>query len=154
MKSADGTIKVTVSRDPIPVQINRIMTYDPAGNERENDSQLPNLTDGNASTSWSSERYVSPVFAGLGLKTGVGLRFWLAEPATMIKISHSLMGWKGEVQKIEEGGLEVAVAQLGDAEQVRWLEPLSSGRIWFYQMAPMPDGDRNGVTIEEIAFYR
>ena len=155
IEPTDGTIQVTACREPIPVQIKRLQSSDPDGNPKaENDAQIPNLTDGDLNTSWSTERYVSPIFANLGAKRGVGLAFTLAEGATMAKISYTLTGWKGEVQKLTSGLPPVAVAQLGDAQQVTWTEPLASGRIWFYQLAPMPDGDRNGVTINEIGFYK
>jgi len=37
---------------------------------------------------------------------------------------------------------------------VTWREPLSSGRIWFTQLAPLPDSTKFGVVIAEIGFYK
>jgi eukaryotic-like serine/threonine-protein kinase len=45
--------------------------YDPEGGDGEHDELVPNATDGNATTSWSTERYGSAAFGGL--KDGVGL---------------------------------------------------------------------------------
>jgi serine/threonine protein kinase len=45
--------------------------YDPEGDGSEHDELVPNATDGNATTSWSTERYGSVEFGGL--KHGVGL---------------------------------------------------------------------------------
>lgn len=159
VKSKDGTIQVTVSREPIPVQVTKVRAADPDGNGSENDSQLPKLIDGDLSTSWSTElTYKSPDFQGLGAKKGVGLSFWLADGATMLKISFTLTGWKGEVEKITADNLPVAIAPLGDAQQVTWTEPIKSGRIWFYQLAPLPMSPDNiqryGAIIDEIAFYK
>jgi hypothetical protein len=153
-ESSDGTIQVTVSRDPVPVQIVSLKPSDPDGNGIENNADIKNLTDGNPNTSWSTERYVSPTFAGLGGKRGVGLMFSLSEEATLLKISYTTAGWQGEVQRIRPNQYPIAIAHLGNTEQVDLTEPLSSGRIWFYALAPMPDGDRYGVVIDEIGFYK
>jgi hypothetical protein len=157
-KSTDGTIQVTVGRAPIPVAITSVEAYDPDGNGAENNDQVRYLTDGDLSTSWSTEKtYKSPDFQGLGSKTGVGLKFRLAEGATMLKITYSQTGWKGEVQEVLSG-LPIAIAPLGSSQQVSWRKPISSGRIWLYYLATLPlseDGiQRYGVEIDEIAFYK
>jgi hypothetical protein len=154
VKPPDGTILVTVARNPVPVQIVSLKASDPDGNGVENNADIKNLTDGNPDTSWSTERYVSPTFAGLGAKRGVGLAFSLAEEATMVEITYTIGGWRGEVQRVRPNRSPIAIAQLGDTEQVNFAEPLSSGRIWFFELAPFPDGDRYGVTISEIGFYK
>jgi serine/threonine protein kinase len=155
IKSKDGTIQVTVSRAPVQVQINSMEPYDPPpGDGVENNAKRPNLTDNNETTSWSTESYVSPTFTSKPGKTGVGLVFSLAEGATMLKITYTLTGWKGEVQKITSDNTAVAVAQLGDSQQVNWSEPLTTGRIWFTQGAPLPNSTKFGVVINEISFWR
>lgn len=159
VNSKDGTIQVTVSREPVQVEVTRVLAYDPDGNEHENDAEVHNLIDGKPDTSWSTEQtYKSPDFQGLGNKTGVGLRFWLADEATMVKVSYTLSGWKGEVQKVADDGTPIAIAQLGDAQQVTWTDPIKSGRIWFYRLAPLPMSPDNiqryAVIINEIAFYK
>lgn len=148
-------IQVTVSRDPIPVQIRNVQPKDPDADGHENDDLLPNLYDGDLSTYWSTETtYRSPDFQGLGDKVGVGFSFWLEEGATMLKIDYTLTGWKGEVQMVSSQNLPIALAQLGQNKRVSWLRPISSGRIWFTQLAPLPDSDRYGAIINEITFYR
>jgi serine/threonine protein kinase len=155
IKSTDGTIQITVSRAPIEVQINSMAAYDPVpGDGVENDAKIKFLTDKNETTSWSTENYVSPSFASKPGKTGVGLVFSLAEGATMIKLTYSLTGWMGEVQKVTSDNTAVAIAQLGDNQQVNWAEPLTTGRIWFTQGAPLPGSTKYGVVINEISFYR
>jgi hypothetical protein len=153
VESTDGTIQAAVSRDPIPIRCT-LKPSDPDGDGMENNAQLKNLTDGDLSTSWSTERYVSPTFAGLGGKRGVGLMFSLSEQATLLKITYTTAGWQGEVQRIRPNQYPIAIAHLGDAEQVNLTEPLSSGRIWFYALAPLPGDDKYGVVINEIGFYK
>lgn len=150
-----GAIEVIVSRDPVPVQIRAIKPKDPDADGHENDDLLPNLYDGDLSTYWSTETtYRSPDFQGLGDKIGVGFSFWLEEGATMLKIDYTLTGWKGEVQMVSTQDLPIALAQLGQNKRVSWLQPITSGRIWFTQLAPLPDSDRYGAIINEITFYR
>lgn len=156
LDSTDGTVKVTVGRDPIPVKVERMRSYDPDGApQRENDDLIPNLYDGDLQTFWSTETtYKTPDFEGLGDKIGVGFSFWLEEGATMLKISYTLTGWEGEVQRISSNDLAIAVAQLTDKQQVSWRDPITSGRIWFTRLAPLPDSNTYGAVINEVEFYR
>jgi hypothetical protein len=155
IKSTDGTIQVTVSRKPIQVQINSVNAFDPPpGDGVENDAKIKYLIDKKENTSWSTEKYVSPNFASKPGKTGVGLVFTLAEGATMLKITYTLTGWKGAVQKVTSDNTAIDVATLGDSQQVYWTEPLTTGRIWFTQGAPLPDSTKYGVIINEISFWK
>ena len=161
IKSADGTVRVTVAREPIAVQIDSMTPYDPApGDGAENNVQRPNLTDNNLTTSWATEKYKSPTFVGIPGKTGVGLSFSLADGATMVKIDYTVTGWKGEVQKISSDGTAIKVADMGlgpivdTGEQIHWEEPLVSGRLWFTQLAPLPNSKKFGVVINEISFWK
>ncbi len=55
-----------------PVHLVASNAYDPPpGDGIEHDELVPNATDGNPSTSWTTERYDTPTFGGL--KNGVGL---------------------------------------------------------------------------------
>jgi serine/threonine protein kinase len=156
IKSKDGTIKVTVSRAPIQVKISYLGVYDPQGTPPnvENNADLPKLYDNNAETSWSTEKYKSPTFAGIPGKTGVGLTFSLAEGATMVQLTYTITGWKGWLQKVMSDGSAINIKELGDTAQVYWPDPLTTGRIWFTQLAPLPNSDRYGVVISEISFWK
>jgi len=156
LDSADGTMKVTVGRDPIPVKVERMKSYDPDGAPaRENDNLIPNLYDGDLQTFWSTETtYKTPDFEGLGNKIGVGFSFWLEEGATMLKISYTLTGWEGEVQRVSSNDLAIAIAQLTNKHQVSWRDPITSGRVWFTRLAPLPDSNTYGAIINEVEFYR
>jgi serine/threonine protein kinase len=161
IKSLDGTIKVTIARKPISVQIDSMTPYDPPpGDGVENNAQRPNLTDNNLETSWSTEKYKSPTFAGIPGKTGVGLVFSLADGATMVKIDYTITGWKGEVQKITSDGTPLSVATMGNGpivgtgEQIHWEDPLVSGRLWFTTLGPLPNSAKYGAVINEISFWK
>src|SRR4051794_26998483 len=53
--------------------------YDPQGDGREHDELVQNATDGNATTSWETERYRNETFGNL--KDGVGLVLDAGQPA-------------------------------------------------------------------------
>ena len=156
IKSETGSVELTVSRQPVPVQINFVRTADPDGDDVENDGLVGNLTDNDSGTSWSTESYAAPDFAGPFFpdKHGVGLEFSLADGATMLNIDYTLTGWSGELQALTSDDTAVAVAALGSSQQVTWTEPLTTGRIWFTTLAQLPDSDRYGVIINEISFWK
>ncbi len=156
IKSENGTVEVTVSREPIAVQINRVAAWDPDGDNLENDNQVVNLTDNNQDTSWSTESYKAADFSGplYPNKHGVGLAFSLADGATLLSINFTLTGWRGQVQTVTTDGTAMAVAELGSSQQVKWTEPVTTGRLWFTALAQLPNSDRYGVIINEISFWK
>jgi serine/threonine-protein kinase len=153
IESEDGILRLTVTREPTPVTVTEMKDYDPEGDQTENPDQLPNLTDGKESTSWSTELYKSAAFGNL--KDGVGLAFTLEEPATIIEIVSSVEGWEGELRQDVSSGSEASIAKLeGKSTQIITLrEPLSAGRIWFTRLTEITDG-RYGVELSEVRFYR
>ncbi len=153
VSSDDDVLLLTVTREPTPVAVTTMKDYDPEGDQTEHPKQLPNLTDGKESTSWSTELYKSASFGNL--KSGVGLEFTLAEPATIIEIVSTVDGWKGELRSDGSSGSEASIATLnGTANQIITLrEPLGAGRIWFTKLTEITNG-RWGVELSEIRFYK
>jgi hypothetical protein len=154
IESDDGVLRLTVTREPTLVAVTQMKDYDPEGDQTENPDQLPNLTDGKDSTSWSTELYKSASFGNLD-KDGVGLEFTLSAPATIMEIVSSVDGWKGELRQDVSSGSEASIATLdGTANQIITLrDPLSAGRLWFTKLAELTDG-RWGVELSEIRFYK
>ncbi|MEJ7765697.1 MAG: protein kinase [Acidimicrobiales bacterium] len=79
--------------------ITGVRSFDPApGDGRENDGDLRRLTDGNPSTTWSSDRYRQPPVFG-NLKKGVGVVLALREPATLgkLRVSSTSRAWAAQV---------------------------------------------------------
>lgn len=154
--SEDDTVTVTIARAPIEVQVNRIAAYDPDGDNLENDNKIGNLTDKDPATSWSTEKYKAYDFSGplYPDKHGVGLQFSLAEEASMIELTYTVTGWTGQVQKVTTDGTGVAVAVLGQSQEVYLSEAIAVGRLWFTELTLLPDSDRYGVVLNEVAFYK
>ncbi len=75
-----------------------VASFDPEADKRENDAQLPRLTDGNPSTTWSSDRYnLRPVFGNL--KKGVGVVVVLERPARLgrLRVASPSTAWAAQV---------------------------------------------------------
>ena len=70
---ADGIVRVTVAREPIPVKVTSVKDNDPEGNNKENPDQVARVIDGKEDVSWATESYDTAAFAGI--KKGVGLVF-------------------------------------------------------------------------------
>jgi serine/threonine protein kinase len=151
-KSGDDILRLTVTRAPTPVKVTSLKDVDPEGDNTENPGQLPKLIDGKESTGWTTELYRSTTFGNL--KTGVGLDFTLEQPASIIEIVSPVEGWKGELLQNISSGPAARLATLnGDSTQIITLrETLTSGRIWFTQLAQLTAG-RWGVELSEIRFY-
>ena len=148
----DDVLHLTVTREPTPVSVLSIEDYDPEGDNTENPSKLKYLVDGKDSTVWSTELYRSATFGDL--KQGVGLNFELDGKATIVQIVSSVEGWKGELQQTMSSGRTATIANLdGDSTQTITLgTAISSGRLWFTELAPLTDA-RWGVELSEITFY-
>jgi serine/threonine protein kinase len=85
------------SSKPQPVPITGVTAFDPQGDRREHDSELPNLTDGDPSTTWSTERYNSRTFGGI--KSGVGFVLELSgsHKLSELQVSSPTKGWSASV---------------------------------------------------------
>ena len=83
------------STQPIPTP--KPLSFDPPpGDGNEHDADLPNLVDGNPSTTWSTEQYSSKLSA---LKPGVGVILQLDGPHKLkdLKVTSPSTGWTAEV---------------------------------------------------------
>jgi serine/threonine-protein kinase len=81
-----------------PVQLHGLAGYDPQGDGVEGNAVAGDATDGSTLTSWSTETYLGPDFAGL--KTGVGLVLAAGGP---VKLAHLTVmtptpGFTAEIQ--------------------------------------------------------
>jgi hypothetical protein len=139
--SEDNVLRLTVSREPIPVTVTEIK------------DQLPTLLDGKTSTTWRTELYKSAAFGNL--KNGVGLDFTLAGEATIIEIVSTVDGWKGQLRQDTSSGSQASIATLdGTSNQIITLrQPISAGRIWITKLTELTTG-RYGVELSEIRFYK
>lgn len=97
------SIAVTTPVVTGPVQITGIKSFDPQGDDQtENDNEASNVTDGDATTAWSTTCYKSPTF---GSKSGVGLVMQLNGVA-LAQLQADVQGdsWKAKVYTSNSAG--------------------------------------------------
>ncbi len=97
------SIAVTTPVVTGPVQITGIKSFDPQGDDQtENDNEASNVTDGDATTAWSTTCYKSPTF---GSKSGVGLVLQL-NGAALAQLQADVQGdsWKAKVYTSNSAG--------------------------------------------------
>ena len=97
------SIAVTTPVVTGPVQITGIKSFDPQGDDQtENDNEASYVTDGDATTAWSTSCYKSPTF---GSKSGVGLVMQLNGPA-LAQLQADVQGdsWKAKVYTSNSAG--------------------------------------------------
>lgn len=99
--NTEATASPTKRATRTALSIAEVADYDPLGDRRENGQLADLTTDGSAATTWRTERYTR---AGLGGKSGVGLRFDLGEVQTVgsVQILSPTGGWSGEVHLSSE----------------------------------------------------
>jgi serine/threonine protein kinase len=82
---------------PRHLSISQVTSFDPTpGDGEEHDEALPNLTDGNATTVWSTEGYASRT---IDIKDGVGVILSVADVQTLgsLTIDSPTSGWRASV---------------------------------------------------------
>jgi len=97
------SIAVTTPVVTGPVQITGIKSFDPQGDDQtENDNEASYVTDGDATTAWSTSCYKSPTF---GSKSGVGLVMQL-NGAALAQLQADVQGdsWKAKVYTSNSAG--------------------------------------------------
>ncbi|MBN2623160.1 MAG: protein kinase [Acidimicrobiales bacterium] len=144
-----------------PVTIVRSIDFDPAGGDGEHteEAQAGNAFDGDATTSWSSERYNSPAWGGLG-KPGVGLILEL-ESSTEIRsleFDTPLSGWEAEVyvsddthKSLDDWGDPAATfdSNSDGTATVELDDEGSAVLLWFTRAS-----DNGQVTVQEVRIAR
>ncbi len=102
-----------------PVTIVSSAAFDPSGDGSEHDADVANLTDGNPSTTWSTEQYGDGTFGGL--KTGVGVIVTLNGPHKLgaLQVTSPTRGWSAEVHVANEDSLSPPPDGWGEAVATR-----------------------------------
>jgi serine/threonine-protein kinase len=135
--------------------------FDPLGDGHEDDAQLPNLSDGNPSTTWSTERYEN--FPD-GAKNGVGFALALAGNVDVSKVTVDALqnGWGASIYvsdkqtgdltsladwgKVRASASDIATdAHTFDVRGVTGRSVL----VWFTQL-PVGDGGQHYVEVSEV----
>ena len=98
--AAAGVLGATVTHDRSvgsPLPVGAVESFDPLGDNRENDPKLPNLVDGNRSTTWTTEGYGSRSFSGKKPGVGVILRVDGTKRVRHLRVVSPTRGWTARV---------------------------------------------------------
>lgn len=128
-----------------PVSVLSASSYDPFGEGGENDALVPNVLDGDASTTWQTERYQDPI---LDLKPGVGVYFSVdGTPGQMQLLGFSTgtefeIRWTEVVPPAPADWERVAGAQAPPGAASFKLPPRTDGHwlIWMTGLRVQSDG--------------
>lgn len=156
------TDRLSPSAEAVAIEVT---DFDPQGdNQHENPDDVPNITDGDPATTWTTERYDN---IDLVIKDGVGLIVTAAEaaPLASLEVTSPDEGWNAEIYVVD-GDLPADLGGWG--EPTTHVESASPGTtevelggrrgnavlVWFTRLSPMPDTDRYAVSVSEIQLHR
>lgn len=131
--------------------------FDPQGDGVENNSQAPNVFDGNPQTAWTSELYTTAEFGNL--KKGVGLLLKLGQPTSVHKVAISLANgpvnltvYAASSPTLQAATVLGSTTGASGQVQVQAAHVMAKSQyviIWFTLLAP--DGGHYGASVQEIA---
>jgi hypothetical protein len=143
------------------LDIASVSSYDPLGDESENDDVLPAVLDGNEETAWTTDGYTTPQFGNL--KDGVGLVLGLDQPAELarLRVLTDTTGITFDVyasSQPDSFDLESPIAGATAEEEITAipLEPTEAAYVlvWFTELADDGSGAYRARVIEVAVFAR
>jgi hypothetical protein len=156
--AASGSPSAGASPSPsgTPAEISGVQAIDPQGDGDESGSSADHAIDGDASTTWRSDRYQSASFGGL--KDGLGLFLQLTgDSVTSVTVSMSGRGGRVELRTANGPGLDsstvVATAEAHDGRAVLTpARPVTGGPLllWFTEL-PQQDSGEYRLVVSEIS---
>jgi hypothetical protein len=139
------------------VTVLAVRVFDPPpGDGIEHDRELENLSDGDPTTAWTTERYFDPLSL---VKEGVGVIFELEGSPASIEISGAADAtgyrilWAAAPQPTLAGWEQVASGTIRDRRALVQLPPRENGSwlLWLTDLPADPDGGYVG-TVGEVRF--
>jgi len=130
-------------------------SFDPFGEGGENDQDIPNLMDGDPSTTWRSERYRDPLSLQ---KPGVGIQLGVEGTPTGLELVDLSTGtefglyWAGDPDESLEGRERVLSASAAPGSASFTLPPRDGG-YWLVWMTDLPQ-QSDGTYHAELAEVR
>ena len=97
------------------VQLHALSDYDPAGDQTEHPESVPNATDGNASTAWTTETYSSFTKAGVGIVLDAGSAVELSQ-VTVTSDTPGFTAVIGASNRSDGGFKDVSDSQIVESE--------------------------------------
>jgi hypothetical protein len=151
-----STLAAVTTLAPGPVRVTGFGSFDPFGDEVENDDSVGAVLDGSASTVWRSERYEDPLSL---VKPGVGLRFQLTGTPSSVQLVGLTSGtafdiyWARE-PPVDIDGWERALSATAESSETLFPLPSREGGHWLLWMTEFPEQPDGGYYAElaEVRF--
>ncbi|MCP3996483.1 MAG: hypothetical protein GY722_15715 [bacterium] len=131
--------------------------YDPFGDQSERERDLPNLVDGDFSTTWRTERYFDPLPL---IKDGVGITFRVSGAPGSVELRSTpntgySMLWAETVPSSFSGWEPIGSGTVFDAPASMQL-PDRDGGVWLLWLTDLPEqaADEYYSEISEVTFSR
>jgi len=129
--------------------------YDPFGDQSERERDLPNLLDGDAQTTWRTERYFDPLGS---IKAGVGITFRVSgapgsiELRTSPQTGYSIL-WAETIPADFSNWETIGSGTVLDAPSKLQL-PDRDGGVWLLWLTDLPEqaADEFFTEISEVIF--
>jgi hypothetical protein len=140
---------------PGGVSIADAASFDPFGEGGENDQDIPNVVDGDAATSWRSERYRDPLSLQ---KPGVGIRFDVVGTPTSVELLGFSPGTEFELlwapEPLEDPtGWDRVITATAPPGTASFTVPERIDGYWLLWMTDLP-GQADGSYFVELAEVR
>ncbi len=162
---ATGASTTTVTAAPDgTLRLASVGTFDPQGDQAENDAAAGTVADGNVATGWSTEVYNAAGFTSA--KDGVGLVLNLAGTSRVdrLELDSAPEGWSGAVYVLPAGGLEDFDPEAAQADGTVDGAATSvnvglDGRqgavvlVWFTDLGPENQSAQFQVTVNEARVF-
>jgi len=135
------------------VALTAVGSWDPesTGDGTEHESEVPNATDKNRGTTWSTENYDDPLSA---IKHGVGIMFDAGRKAELgsLTVVSPTPGFEAEVQvgNSTEGPFAPVTDSQTAAGTTTWKIDRGSGRYWVLWITDLPGGGGGSAEIAEV----
>ena len=145
-----------VQPPPEPVEVRSVDAFDPLGDGQEYSGTVDRLIDGDASTTWRTERYFDPLPL---LKDGVGLAFEVSGSPSSVELSGLSEGtafrimWAASLLDIGDEGWDVVAEEQAETATVRIPLPERRDGVWLVWLTDLPPEDDGYLTrISEVRF--
>lgn len=138
------------------VTVTDVIVFDPEGDGAEHDREIPNLTDGDVATAWSTERYNDPLPL---IKSGVGFALSVEGAPSEIELLGSVDGmsyrllWSASAVAAITEWESIASGSIGGERGAVQLPARSDGwwLVWITDVPADPDGGYVG-RVGEVRF--
>jgi hypothetical protein len=153
-----GTTQTTVAQPAGGAKLQTTATdFDPYGGDGEHPELVPNLTDGDPSTAWTTSHYSAPLQAQ---KPGVGVLFDLgsSQEVGRVEIDFGSPGAKvelraGDTASPNEQGFSMvkAIDSVSASENIDTSG--TKARYWLVWITELPGGVGGNASIDEVRFF-